>query len=202
MSYRKEKKYRVTRSEFHELKNLWLNNGMMPLHSSRQVSSIYFDNNDYMMYHDSEEGILPRKKVRIRWYDDNLEFKLEEKFSSIEGRFKTVKRLASVNSFDAALKYTHIDQLYGALLPSLQVSYERSYFSMNGMRITFDNEITYCKLRQSHMLVHQDPETVIEIKIPVEINDVFIEKIVPYSTSRFSKYCRGLLVPFGLASGI
>jgi len=194
VSYRKEKKYRVTRAEYQQLKNAWLSSGMVPLHNTRQVSSIYFDNNEYGMYHHSEEGVLPRKKIRIRWYNDNQEFALEKKISSIEGRFKTSAILGNIICVDTALKQRPIDQHYGVLLPSLIVSYERTYFSMNGMRITFDADIKYQNLRQNNMLIQKDPEQVIEIKVPIEISDNFIEKIVPYPTARFSKYCRGLLI--------
>ena len=194
MSYRKEKKYRVTRAEQQQLKSSWLSSGMVPLHNTRQVSSIYFDTRDYSMYSQSEEGVLPRKKIRIRWYNDNKEFTLEKKISSLEGRFKTSTRMSNINCFDNALKHIPIDQNYGVLSPSLKVSYQRTYFSMNGMRITFDENISYQNLRQNNMIVHSDPEVVIEIKIPVEIADDYIEKIIPYSTSRFSKYSRGLLI--------
>ena len=196
MSFRKEKKYRVTKSEFHELMNSWLKNNMKPLHINRQVNSIYFDNNEYKMFHDSEEGVLLRKKVRIRWYNKKSEFKLEEKISTIEGRFKTVKSLGYIGSICEALNYRHVDQIYGALEPSLKVSYERSYFLMDKMRITFDNEINYCNLRQNHSIQKRDPETVIEIKTPFGVSDDYIEKTIPYSTSRFSKYSRGLLFLF------
>jgi hypothetical protein len=65
---------------------------------------------------------------------------------------------------------------------------------MNRMRITFDANIKYQNLRQNNMLIQKDPVQVIEIKVPIEISDNFIEKIVPYPTARFSKYCRGLLI--------
>ena len=58
-------------------------------HPSRQVNSIYFDTPKLDFYTASEEGILPRKKIRIRWYNENTNkvFK-ETKISSIEGRYK------------------------------------------------------------------------------------------------------------------
>ena len=52
-------------------------------------SSIYFDNRTLDMFSDSEEGNLPRKKIRLRSYPPNSNKKnLEIKISSIEGRFK------------------------------------------------------------------------------------------------------------------
>ena len=51
------------------------------------------DNINSEMYNDSIEGLLPRKKIRIRQYpnDDDKKFYLEIKNSSVEGRFKTRK---------------------------------------------------------------------------------------------------------------
>lgn len=197
MSYRKEKKYRVTLSEFQQLKSVLLSNGMEQLHNSRQISSIYFDNNNNEMFSHSEEGVLLRKKIRVRWYDERQEFTLEKKISSIEGRFKTTTALEQINCVEAALQYIPIDTHYGVLSPSLKVSYERAYFSLFGMRITFDANINYQNLRLNNRLIHKDPEQVVEIKVPLDTNDDVIEKIVPYPTARFSKYCRGLLMSQG-----
>jgi|TARA_B110000259_G_C13979767_1_gene388151 SPX domain protein involved in polyphosphate accumulation len=197
VSYRKEKKYRVTLSEFQQLKTILLSNGMEPLHNSRKVSSIYFDNKNNEMFSHSEEGVLLRKKVRIRWYDERKEYTLEKKVSSIEGRFKTTTALEKISSIDAALQYIPVDQHYGVLSPTLKVSYERTYFSLLGMRITFDTNINYQDLRLNNRFTYKDPERVVEIKVPLDTNDDFIEKIVPYPTARFSKYCRGLLMSQG-----
>ena len=54
------------------------------------------------MYNDSIEGLLPRKKIRIRQYpnDDDKKFYLEIKNSSVEGRFKTRKIIKVVSMTD------------------------------------------------------------------------------------------------------
>ena len=202
MSYRKEKKYRVTRAEFNELKISLLKSGMTPLYTTRVVNSIYFDSIDYQMYYGSEEGVLERRKVRIRWYNDSKKFTLEKKFSSIEGRFKTTKKLKHINCADEVHKYRPLDQLYGILIPTLKVSYKRTYFAFKGTRITFDTNINYESVRAKNLIIHQDPEQVIEIKVPLETSDDFIETLVPYQTTRFSKYCRGLLMSEGQVSAV
>ena len=167
---------------------------MRQIHDTRKVNSIYFDSNDNRMFSDSEEGTLSRRKVRVRWYDEVQSFKLEKKISSVEGRFKTTKLIEKINCVEAVLNYKPVDEVYGILSPSLKVSYERAYFSMSGVRFTFDADITYEHIRLKNKLVHKDPEQVIEIKVPQEISDDFIEAIMPYSTSRFSKYSRGMLI--------
>ena len=36
------------------------------LYPERNINSVYFDNDNLSMYHDSIEGSVPRKKIRIR----------------------------------------------------------------------------------------------------------------------------------------
>ena len=38
------------------------------------TNSVYFDNQDFSSYKDSEEGVTPRKKIRIRTYNKNFFF--------------------------------------------------------------------------------------------------------------------------------
>ena len=39
------------------------------IYPTRLISSIYFDNKNYDSFIDSEEGLVPRKKVRLRTYN-------------------------------------------------------------------------------------------------------------------------------------
>ena len=197
MSFRKEKKIRVTVNEFFKLQSLLQQMEMKALFKPRIISSIYLDTVNMNMFHDSEEGVLPRKKVRIRWYDEDKKFTLENKTSSIEGRFKVTSKLDS-SILDNELKIkTRMDSQYGLIQPILKVSYERSYFMLNNMRITFDKNITYQYLRTENNRKYFDPERVVEIKIPISCSDDFVEKHIPYPTARFSKYSRGLLLSLG-----
>ena len=197
MSFRKEKKIRVTVNEFFKLQSLLQQKGMKSLFKPRVISSIYLDTVDMNMFHDSEEGVLPRKKVRIRWYNEDKKFTLENKTSSIEGRFKVTSKLDS-SILDNELKIkSRMDSQYGLIQPVLKVSYERSYFMLNNMRITFDKNITYQYLRTENNRKYFDPERVVEIKVPISCSDDFVEKHIPYPTARFSKYSRGLLLSLG-----
>ena len=79
MSYRKEKKYRLTINEYFLMKEKLYKQGMITLHNSRRINSIYFDNFTYDMFNQSEEGVVPRKKIRVRWYENKNIFTLEKK---------------------------------------------------------------------------------------------------------------------------
>lgn len=192
MSFRKEKKYRLTCLEFNIFKDSLIKKGMTSLYDSRIINSIYYDNQCSDMHYHSEEGVLPRKKVRVRWYKDPDNSSIETKVSSVEGRFKTTQSLcrSSVDRFPKMI----LDGMYGSLIPSLLVSYSREYYTINGMRVTFDSNISYKNLRQNVQSIFSDPERVMEVKVSIDTPEDFIEKLVPYPTARFSKYSRGLLI--------
>ena len=145
------------------------------------------------MFFDSEEGTLPRKKIRVRWYNEEQTYTFEKKISSIEGRHKTANILEDITSDREILNKQYFDAQYGTVIPTLIVRYERSYFSFRSMRITFDDNITYRIKQTDFSRIYYDPERVIEIKVRANCPDDYIEKQIPYATSRFSKYCRGLL---------
>jgi len=191
MSFRKEIKFRLSKYDFDLLKNDLLLKGMQPLYKKRNINSLYYDTQTLKMFNDSEEGLLPRKKIRIRWYNDITFANMEVKISSVEGRFKTttMNGLSSKSYMPKNL----FDTDYGALTPSLLVSYTREYFTLNSMRLTFDSSIKYINYRQSRSIKYQENECVMEIKVFPQISDDYIKRIIPWSTSRFSKYCRGLL---------
>lgn len=200
MSFRKEKKFRVTLSDFFKFQKDLTHEGMVELYRPRNINSVYFDTKDHKMFFDSEEGILPRKKVRVRWYNSSDNFTLEKKISSIEGRFKKTTKCSEFLSQKHVLQQTIFDPQYGTIYPTLLVSYKRSYFTLKSMRITFDENIKYKNITSIYSRIYLDPERVIEIKISKDISDDYVEKIIPNSTSRFSKYSRGLLFSKGSLS--
>ena len=193
MSFRKEKKYRLTYSDIAVVQQLLFKNGMKELYPSRIINSCYFDTENMSLFHDSEEGVLPRKKVRIRWYDNNLDLNKEIKISSLKGRHKVSKKFNKINKIEDLYNLNLFDETYGKLIPTLIVSYKRFYFNLDKLRITFDKNIFYLNIKTK---IHQkinDDECVMEAKVPLECSDDYIDKMISQSTSRFSKYSRGLL---------
>ncbi|MAZ53310.1 MAG: hypothetical protein CMO31_04745 [Trueperaceae bacterium] len=193
MSFRKENKYRLSLSEQKLLKASLLTTGMRPQYPRRKINSCYFDTLDLALFTASEEGILPRKKVRIRWYNQDTKTTKEEKISSIEGRFKIVSDFEQQN-FLCNFQAKFFDQTYGILKPVMLVSYQREYYLLKGLRITFDSEIHYRDLRTKNDRTYIDHESVMEIKSTIETTDDYVQTIIKHPTSRFSKYARGLLM--------
>ena len=93
MTFRTEKKVRINSSKIYDLTKWIDENDGFQLYPKRVINSIYFDTSNYSMYSDSMEGVLPRKKIRLRNYNYKFIFdknvKKEIKISSVEGRFKT-----------------------------------------------------------------------------------------------------------------
>ena len=188
MSFRKEKKFKVSISDGLVLIAELQKKGMKNLFKKRMIHSQYFDTRDFKMLFESEEGLLPRNKIRVRWYDSDFEsLNLEKKVSSIEGRYKILNKI-SLDKFKVIKKNGLNDLHYGLLLPSALISYEREYFIYENVRITFDSNIKY--LINSKNIPAKDSFRVIEVKVPMHITEDYLEKIIPIPTSRFSKYSR------------
>lgn len=191
MTFRFEDKISVGKSEsIHFFKDL-RQKGFETLYPKRKISSIYFDNTELNMFVESEEGSLPRKKIRIRNYPLSFDerYNLELKISSIEGRFKETKDINSEIK-DNYTKYGIFDNQYGLIFPTVIVSYYREYFYKDGMRVTRDSSIEYCNYNKPFSF--KENREVIEIKTPHNFNRNLLDKFFPFSKHRFSKYCEAI----------
>ena len=195
MSYRIEEKLRIAKGKIFQLRNWIIKNKGIVLHPSRIINSIYFDNEGYSMYNQSVEGVLPRKKIRLRTYGENFivnkNINKEIKISSVEGKYKISEPEKDPLKL---LDFGIYDNNYGLCLPILNVSYERSYYKMENVRITVDEKIIYKKIinRKVSELSTSDDFSIIELKSQSFklINQININ--FPFERTRFSKYCRGV----------
>ena len=190
MSFRIEKKYKLTKFEQESLKKDLIIKGMKELYPKRAINSCYFDSNDLRCFYDSDEGVLPRKKIRLRWYEDKEKITKEIKISSIEGRFKTSENFYDYN-FLEKFNYSIYDKVYGNLYPKIIISYYREYFLLKNIRITFDSNIKYTNLNGLNGFSFNDQETVMEVKADLNNSLSKLEGFIDLPTSRFSKYSRG-----------
>mgnify|MGYP001333475635 CR=1 FL=1 len=157
--------------------------GFKSIHIQRNISSIYYDNYLLESYLDSVEGNLPRKKIRVRSYD-NFEktFFLEKKEVNRFGRFKSTKKIFGV---DESL----IDEIYKMVYPVVKVNYKRLYFQNKSIRITLDFDINYKSL--DNVSSCESTKLILETKLAdnqsyqEEINNFRAFNLSPVS---FSKY--------------
>lgn len=118
-------------------------------------------------------------------------FYFEMKTSSVEGRFKTVREISWKDKKNYVNNF-YLDNIYGLMEPILIVRYKRKYFSLGDFRLTLDSDINYISLDEK--IKKTEKLSVMEIKADIKSDRGMIEKIFPYSRSRFSKYCNGILM--------
>ena len=190
MSFRIEEKILVNENDNFLVKKFLKLNSAKKLYNSRVVKSLYFDNNSFDMFQNSEEGIVPRKKIRIRSYPKfNNKFFLEIKISSVEGRFKKSNEISDTQCLEL-IKNGIFDKQYGHCKPKIYVKYLREYYIMKNTRITYDKDIEYLNVQQR--ILGKENSRVLELKPNKDKNtdELFLE--FPFSRIRYSKYCFGI----------
>ena len=188
MSFRIEEKLYLKAENLTDFKKYIFNNSSEKLFKPRKIKSLYFDNNNFEMYGDSIEGLVPRKKIRIRNYpnDEDHNFYLEVKNSSVEGRFKTRKIINNNKSLELE-KNGILDNQYGTCFPKFIVSYDREYIKYQGVRISIDTNIVYKNFKDNNYF--SDKRIIVEIKTSINENADFLTEKFPFERIRFSKYC-------------
>ena len=132
----------LTNNDFFE-KILKLNCFHNP-YKNRTVNSIYFDTNDYSFLRANIDGVSFRKKIRVRWYNNDLNnFFFEEKVKRnflVSKKIEKINFLFNIKSFQDSLdKYLNseinnnfTDSNYKIVL---KTNYKRSYWLSNDKKI-------------------------------------------------------------------
>ena len=195
MTFRIEKKYRVDQNKLIQLYE-WLSvNKAKKIYNDRHIKSIYFDNNIFSSFYDSNEGTVPRKKIRLRNYSKSIldfkNLKLESKINSVEGRYKTSK---IINNHMNLLSMGLHDNLYGVCYPKITIIYKREYYKVHGYRVTIDREIKYTAfdLNKKFQNTIKENRIIMELKANFNSNENDINDKFPFEIIRFSKYCFGI----------
>ena len=196
MPFRIEEKISITKENLFLFYNFLLKNKAINLYPSRNINSIYFDNDLFQMFYDSEEGVVPRKKIRTRNYNNLTDYLLEKKISSSEGRFKVSKKIDDPKSF---YKLGLFDETYGICKPKLKVSYQRSYFKVSDFRVTIDTNIKFQKFSIYNKFFENSisNEVVVEIKSNNMLDYNSLQNKFPFTKIRFSKYSKGIASIYG-----
>ena len=191
MSFRIEDKYIVENNDKIEILSFLKKTKFKPEFKNRDITSIYFDNKNLSMFFDSEEGSTPRKKIRIRFYENNKKkLFLEKKINSQEGKYKITKKIKPDN-LNFYQKKGYYDSQYGVCYPKLIVNYNRFYFKKINYRITLDVNINFKNLLSSNSK-YLENFSILEVKIlrnfsiPIELEQLPLNKI------RYSKYSEGI----------
>ena len=191
MSFRIEEKLYIKPEHIIEFKKFLIKHSAKKIYHPRIIKSLYFDNLDLDMYNDSVEGLVPRKKIRIRKYpnESDKNFYLEIKNSSVEGRYKT-RSVINMERVDYFKKFGLFDNQYGPCFPNLYVIYKREYSIIDDVRISIDRDITYKNYKTN--TICNDGNAIVEIKTSIKKNLDDLIELFPFQRIRFSKYCNGI----------
>lgn len=194
---RQEIKFLVNKNFFFDLQ---LKKKIKKLFPSRIINSIYFDTLNLDFFHDSEEGISPRKKIRIRYYNTDFEdLNLEIKHTNSYWRTKNVKKF-NINDFSNSFITKETQNI--ALIPKTKISYLRNYYSCEIGRITLDTEVN-CERIYSYSNVFkkdiapkirilESDKTILELKTSNKYSKYEATKFFSHRDIRMSKYCEAI----------
>ena len=196
MKFRFEEKIKLDSKKIFFFKK-WLNeNKAQNIYPSREIYSIYFDNKEFQTHQDSIEGVVPRKKIRLRTYNfisENVNnFNLEIKKTLPFGRLKDSHSFKKKNNL---LRNGLFLSDYGWCYPKIIVKYVRSYYQLSKIRVTLDSNIAFKKFNsknKKNFFFNNFELVVAELKAnSIEhINE--INNKLQFEKTRFSKYCYGI----------
>jgi hypothetical protein len=191
MSFRIEEKILLNVAQDNLLNDFLNKNNAIKIHENRIVSSIYFDNKFLQMFKDSEEGCVPRKKIRLRRYTNSNLINYEIKISSVEGRFKITKNI-NEKDYLQFIKNGIFDNNYGMCYPVVSINYQRQYLSVKSKRLTVDSNVEYQDY-VSKKVSRDNFNKILEIKTLAndDINKLYVN--FPFRRSRFSKYSAAII---------
>lgn len=200
MTYRFELKSFGTKSACKNFIIQLTKRGLKSLYPKRFITSEYFDNAHFTCVVESQEGTVPRKKLRVRFYTNSQNLKgpnkntilnFETKISSPEGRYKTVKKIDFLEYLNLKKNGFFVSS-YGRMMPSLRINYLRQYFKIDGIRVTFDSKITMKRLRENLgglKLNHQNLRyCILELKSDTSDSNLVNTSIAGLRLQRISKY--------------
>ena len=185
------------------------------------IRSLYFDTLNSDAYFEKLDGVQTRKKFRIRYYNQNIDFvrlECKEKYDHM-----TRKRIAKIDIEQAkrfiegdieagdiegeeVLRDFLIDMKTRHLVPSVIVDYRRTAFVMESLdvRITFDEQIhsrgydhAFFQSTYAGIPMMEDFESVVEIKYNEILPDIIVGVLnsTPMLRQALSKFtlCRSVL---------
>ena len=175
-----EEKLVFPSSEKGKYLNKFFSDGFQYIFPSRQITSIYYENINFDIYKDSLEGVVPRKKIRIREKFDNLY--LEEKIKLPDGKYKTSKKINDIPNV------IH-DKSYGIVKKICKITYSRSYLSNGKIRLTLDSDLKFENLINRYVF-NMNNNIILEYKILDDFSssENYINSHKELNSFKFSKY--------------
>ena len=196
-----ERKFSFGNANDKELTKFLLSNNFKQKYQKRRVNSIYLDTPNFNHVLDNINGVNEREKLRIRWYNNDLEnFSIEVKKKN---KFCILKKINKINSkirkesfisdfSDVFYKKFSKNKKYNYNF-ILIVSYVRNYWvsANEKIRATVDFDISTRSIALNSLNI-KIPDTVLEFKFAPEneeyFRQLFSSRKFNFRVKKFSKY--------------
>ena len=205
---RYERKYLSFRNEGYIFKKFLIKNNFRNIFDKRVINSIYFDTTDLKFFTENIEGISRRKKVRLRWYNNDfaksiLEIKNKKEFLVWKENFP-ININDDINFNFLNLKKNSLNKIYifkkFNLIPKIKISYSREYFlsSCGNFRATVDTDLSMNRNLKSKILPHFMNRDILEFKYNQDRDTLFRNFVndvgIKFRFQKYSKYVSGVLL--------
>ena len=199
--FRIEKKFVFGKFYESNIIKILLTNGFTETFSSRKINSIYLDTQNFDFAKDNINGVNKRKKIRFRWYNNNLnEIFLEEKNKQNFQVNKIVSKIPFLVDKDYIVRdlKRYLDKNKNKVSNYnykfvLKTDYTRSYWvsADKQLRATVDTNIKTSSINSLYNLFDLN-ETILEFKFHPDkeeyFRNLYSSQNFIFRTKKFSKY--------------
>jgi len=213
MNYRFERKFLITPFELKEVETLLK---LHPLnfhktYEDRIINSIYYDTEDFRMYFENINGYSERKKIRVRWYGNDLENITNPKFEiKIRNTYLGNKLTYNLKHFEINgefKEFLNIEDfekikilIHDNLKPKVLIRYNRKYFESfdKKIRVTLDSRLEAIKIFSNNSKHYGIPKRIEDEILEIKYNPKYQKEAssllnkIPLRLTRYSKYVRGI----------
>ena len=182
------------------------NSKLFKIYPSRIVNSIYYDTHDLKFVSENLSGVSFRKKLRLRWYNNDLnnanaeiKIKKNKMNAKVKVKIKSLSTNNTIKYINDLNKNNYFKRMINKYLPSeilhpkIRVTYHRDYYYFKGLIITFDKNISFTRINGEKNLKKIN-DYIMEIKFSSEKLDIYnqLKSDLPFRISRNSKYVVGM----------
>ena len=202
-----EKKFVLGKHKDDFLKKLLLSNGFNKQYPDRVINSIYMDTVNYDFAKDNISGISNRKKIRFRWYNQDLKkiyFEVKNKRNfNVWKNIEKIEPSIDEKSLVGYLKKNLNNMIFecnnnfnNKLV--LKTNYKRSYWLSNNKKIraTIDINLNANSINFFKKKIYFN-DTILEFKFSPKDENYFrifyLNKISYLRSQKYSKYIRSFL---------
>ena len=196
-----EKKFIFGKFKEDQLEKILLSSGFSRLYPSRYISSIYLDTLNFDFAKDNINGVSKRKKIRFRWYNQDLSnIFLEEKNKQNFQVIKVINKTINLKSKDKLIEnlkeyFFNLKRRYNNFNYKfvLKTNYLRSYWISHDKKIraTIDTKLNTSPISNLEYKLDLN-ETILEFKFSYlyekNFRNLFFYNNLNLRTKKYSKY--------------